>query len=136
MIADEYRKLNYEVHEEKTCFAVAGSLKRFDILAIDKNTRNAYNLDSTIRYEASESQPVEVDEEKKCHYEPTLPDLTNKYNNVEVIGLMIGARGTIPNFFDEFRHRFNLPKSINNDIVVSVIKDSVYILRNHPNNFN
>jgi len=125
------------VYEEVPCIAEGGSTKRIDIIAIDPD-RNALVIDPTIRFELSNSQTEEVDREKKSHYEPTIPDLKEKFNleSVEVIGIMIGARGTIPKFFEDFRRRFNLPKQINTSIVDSVIKDSVYILRNHLYNFN
>ena len=50
---------------------------------------------------------------------------------IEVIGLMIGARGTIPLRLQEFCSRFNLPKSLIEDIAVATVKYSVQVLHHH-----
>lgn len=56
-----------------------------------------------------------------------------KFNlkSIEVIGLFIGARGTIPTFFENFRKKFDLPKSLCHDIALSAIKGSCHIFHNH-----
>jgi len=49
---------------------------------------------------------------------------------------MIGARGTITEFFEVFRKRFALPTSLRADIVISVIQNSARILHSHWNMAN
>ncbi|KAJ4446821.1 hypothetical protein ANN_13519 [Periplaneta americana] len=55
----------------------------------------------TDRFETHADQPHEVDSEKKRISEPSIPFYKDKYSlsYIDVIGLMVGARGTIPSFF-------------------------------------
>jgi len=64
-------------------------------------------------------------------------NLGKKYQlkQIEVIGLMIGARGTIPKFFEDFRKRFQLPKDLIHKIVMNVLRGSCNILHNHLYNY-
>ena len=68
-------------------------------------------LDPTIRMEKDGDQAKGVDEEKRNKYKDSIPDLLQKYNlvSIDIIGLYIGARGTITNFFEEFRKKLQLP---------------------------
>ena len=77
-----------------------------------------------------------MDEEKKRHYEPCVPYFQAKFklNNIEVIGLLIGARGTITTFFENFRKQFKIPKKVTEDIVIAVIRGSYQIYHNHVYN--
>ncbi|KAJ4439585.1 hypothetical protein ANN_07712 [Periplaneta americana] len=87
------------VYQEVQGLATQGSVRRIDIIAIKNNS--AYILDPTIRFETHADQLHEVDTEKKRIYEPTIPFYEDKYSlsHIDVIGLMVGARGTIPYFF-------------------------------------
>ena len=125
--------INFEVVEEIHCLENDGSTRRVDILCIDKLTRNAYIIDPTIRWEINSEQPEEVHLEKCAIYEPCIPYFQNKFklNNIEVIGLMFGARGTITSFFEHFRHRFKLQKSILNELIISIIRGTNQIAHNH-----
>ncbi|KAJ4441377.1 hypothetical protein ANN_11232 [Periplaneta americana] len=49
--------------------------------------------------------------------------------DIEVIGLLIGARGVIPKFFESFRKTFELPQTLTADIITSVLKRSCQILK-------
>src|SRR5579872_5592342 len=108
------RKKGYEVYEEVVGTAERDSVRRIDIIAIDRKTRTGHILDPTVRYEMDTDQPAKVDEEKRLIYEPTIMYYKTQYNlqNIDVTGLMIGARGTIPDFFVKFTKRFGLPKSL------------------------
>ncbi|KAJ4445957.1 hypothetical protein ANN_12643 [Periplaneta americana] len=101
------------------------------IIAIKNNS--AYILDPTIRFETHADQPHEVDSEKKRIYEPTIPFYKDKYSlsHIDVIGLMVGARGTIPSFFANKCKNLGLTHSIVKEIAISALKGSVQILRNH-----
>ena len=90
-------------------------------------------LDPTIRFEKNGNQAEEVDQEKRDKYKDTIPALRTKFNlnTIEIIGLYLGARGTIPIFFENFRKRFGLPKSMVEDIVISILKSSTQIIHNH-----
>ena len=48
-----------------------------------------------------------------------------------MIGLLFGARGTLVKEFIKFRKKFKLDKSIEKEIVISILRNTVYILRNH-----
>ena len=74
--------------------------------------------------------------EKKRHYEPCIPYFQEKYGlgNIEVIGLLVGARGTIPSFFEDFRKKVKLKKDVIQDIVIAAIRGSCQIYNNHVYN--
>ncbi|KAJ4428838.1 hypothetical protein ANN_25831 [Periplaneta americana] len=62
----------------------------------------------TKRIETGSSQPEDVNKEKINIYLPTVDYFKAKYQleDIEVIGLPIGARGVIPNFYESFRKTF------------------------------
>jgi len=78
-------------------------------------------------------QADEVNKEKQSIYDPCIPDLITKYqlNSIKVIGLFIGARGTITRFFEDFREGFRLPKSLSEENAVTALKSSIPILYHH-----
>ncbi|PSN47956.1 hypothetical protein C0J52_10319 [Blattella germanica] len=57
----------------------------------------------------------------------------NKYQlkDIEVLGLMVGARGTITSQFVQFCRQFNLDKNFIKEIAISTLRDSITILKNH-----
>ncbi|KAJ4432326.1 hypothetical protein ANN_20945 [Periplaneta americana] len=59
-------------------------------------------------------QPEDVNQEKINIYLPTVDYFKAKYQieNIEVIGLLIGARGVIPKFFESFRKTFELLQTL------------------------
>ena len=116
-----------------TGIAEKGSIRRCDIIVLDRKNNIGYILDPTIRYETKSTQPDDVDKEKKLIYEDTTKYYKEKYqiNSFEVIGLFIGARGTISKFFMNFCKRFKLGKDILHTISLTTIRFSVNILRNH-----
>ena len=77
---------------------------------LKNNSRIGFIIDPTVRFECSSDQPLDVDREKKRIYEPTISYYLEKYNlsKITVTGLMIGARGTIPNFIKLFWQTHNL----------------------------
>ncbi|KAJ4442299.1 hypothetical protein ANN_12167 [Periplaneta americana] len=128
------KKKSFEVHEEVHCVASeGGGIRRADIVALDKTNSKDFILDPTVRFEMSQTQPSEANKEKQQIYEPTIPYFREKYQmegTWEVLGLMIGARGTIP------RSTVNTVKTFGiHDIIPKVItssnKESVAILKNH-----
>ena len=102
IISNAFRENNYLVFEEVHCISDDGSNRRIDMIAIEGS--KGYVIDPTILLETCETQPIDTDKNKKKIYEPCIPYLLDKYKllNIEVIGLMIGARGTIPGFFEFF----------------------------------
>ena len=135
MVADDFRLKGWEVFEEVPCIGNEDSSRRIDIITIDRKKKVALILDPTVRYEAGENQAVEVDEEKRRIYEPCVPDLTERYRlqgfEVKVIGLYMGARGTVPKFFVDFCHRYLLSKDLIGRIVILILKGSCSILNHH-----
>ena len=65
-----------------------------------------------------------------------IPFFKDKYGltDIEVIGLFIGARGTITVEFENFRTKFDISKELRNNVALSVIKSSVQILQHHTYN--
>lgn len=133
IIANHLRQIEeYEVVEEIHCLQNNGSTRRADILCIEKKTRNAFIIDPTIRWEINTEQPEEVHREKCAIYEQCIPYFQEKHklNQIEVIGLMLGARGTITSFFETIRQRFKLKKSIINELIISIIRGTNQIAHN------
>ena len=90
-------------------------------------------LTPTIRFEISKTQPSDVHREKKAIYEPTIPYVLDKYNieNISVTGLFLGARGTITKLFVSWREKYKIEREVQEKMVITIIKYSVAILRNH-----
>jgi Reverse transcriptase (RNA-dependent DNA polymerase) len=133
LIADALRKKKFIVHEEVHCVADNGSNRRVDILVFDSVTLNGYIIDPTVRLETDKDQPVNVHLEKTNIYTPCIPYLLHRYQlaSLEVIGLLVGARGTITTFFDDFRRKFGLPSQVLEDVALVALKGSSQILHNH-----
>jgi hypothetical protein len=133
LIAEDLRKTELKVYEEVHCIMDNGSTGRVDIIAFDEKKRIGYILDPTVRMESSSEQPIEVHNEKTNTYTPSISFFKEKYNlkTIEIIGLFIGSRGTITTFFEKFRRRFNLPKSLSEEIALKAIKSSTQILHHH-----
>jgi uncharacterized alpha/beta hydrolase family protein len=110
-----------------------GSTGRFDILTFEKGSKKGFMIDPTVRFEIDVNQPESVNLEKITKYTPAIMDLLEKYqlNEIEIIGLFVGARGTISNLFENFRKRFQLPKKLNQDVALAAIKGSAQLLHNH-----
>ena len=51
--------------------------------------------------------------------------------SVEVIGLWVGARGTISNRMTVFFDRFGLNRKLLPDIAEEVLTDSIHMIHNH-----
>lgn len=54
-----------------------------------------------------------------------------KAKNIKVIGLLEGARGTIPKIFVEVCKLFEIEKSVAEEIRIVVVRGSSRILANH-----
>ena len=132
-IAEELRSQNFRVYEEVHCLATGESTRRIDMLAIPPNSNVGYILDPTVRFEKFKDQPEAVNEEKKKIYLPTVPFFKNKYGleDIEVTGLMVGARGTIPHHFVTIWTKFGLQKEKIKDIAIAALRGSIALLRHH-----
>lgn len=119
--------------EEFAYLSVDGSNRRVDLLIYDESTRNGFILDQTVRFEMNQNQPEEIDQEKRRIYEPCIPDIQAKckLKNIEVIGLFLGATGTVPKFFMDFCKRSKIEKAVIEEIAVEVLRGSSRILSNH-----
>ena len=129
-----------DVEEEYWCFDEEGKSRRVDIVMMNRSKKSAIIIDPTVRCEKGLDQPAKVDAEKKSIYKPCIPDLRKrlqqKYPYVkdcsfEVVGLLIGAKGTIPTFVEKFRQKIGLPKSVIENVVLEALKGSCLIYFNH-----
>ena len=111
----------------------SGSSRRVDIIAYNPVSKKGYILDPTIRMEQDSSQAEAVDLEKKAIYNPCIPYFKKKLGleDIQVIGLYVGARGTITKFFLDFMKSFGIPTSLIEDVVTTVFKKSVQICVHH-----
>ena len=137
-IADALRTNGFNVHEEIHCVGDGDSNRRADIIAMLPDSKYGYIIDPTVRMEVDEQQPEMVNLEKQNIYNSCIPYLKEKYDleEMEVIGLLVGARGTIPQFFKDFANQFRIPKSVIDSIAISAVKGSAQILHNHLHNNN
>lgn len=102
-------------------------------LAINREKNSGFIIDPTIGLEKGIELVENVNSEKCEIYSPTIEYYKEKLNvsKVSVIGLLFRARGTLTKIILEFRKKFKIEKSIEREIVISIFKNSVYILRNH-----
>ncbi|KAJ4448116.1 hypothetical protein ANN_10128 [Periplaneta americana] len=107
-----------------------GSLKASDVNIVG---RDGYIIDPTVRFERQKSQPENVNREKNDIYVRIIPYFMDKYGlqQIEVIGLMVGARGNIPGFFFQTWQRFGIQRNAIDDIVLTALRGSIFLLRNH-----
>lgn len=135
MVADALRERDFTVYEEVVCSASSGSIRRVDILSINTKKKEGWIIDPTVRFEMNDDQPSEVHKEKRRIYEPTIPFFKESYglNEVKVIGLMVGARGTITSEFRDFCSKFGIssPSKFCKSIASITLKKSIQILRHH-----
>lgn len=134
LIACSLRDKRWNVDEEIYCVDVNGTSRRADIFAYNRTTGKGFIIDPTVRMEGDIDQFAMVDREKrKSTNHVCIPYFQSKYNvsDIEVIGLYIGARGTISKDFVNFLKRFKIPLSVIETIVSSVLKISSIICNQH-----
>lgn len=52
-------------------------------------------------------------------------------DKIAVMGLIIEARGTITQFYENFKHQFNIDSKLTDDIIVLTLKGSQHLIQNH-----
>jgi hypothetical protein len=132
LIAEAMTKIGWKVLQEVEC--TGNGSRRVDIIAYNQTTKKGIILDPTVRMEQNDiNQSEAVNQAKKDIYEPCIPYFCEKLglDDIEVIGLYIGARGTISKFFLEFMKTQGLMSTLIEDIVVSVLKKSAQICIHH-----
>ena len=132
LIAKALREKHYSVFEEVHGVSDDGSTRRIDMIAF-QDTNKGWIIDPTIRMESHADQPEEDHIEKCSIYNATISNYKNKYQlkDIVVLGLMVGARGTITSQFVQFCRQFNLDKNFIKEIAISTLRDSITILKNH-----
>ena len=122
--------------DEVQCKDGSGSNRFIDILAFDSRSNKAYIIDPTIRYETNEDLDSKVQEEKSTIYSTCIPDLKVKYGHLgqreyEVIGLWIGARGTVSSGLLDFFRRFDLNQDNLLELANTVLIESLKMIHRH-----
>ena len=123
--------------DEAWCTDSQGSEKRADIIAFENNTKKAYVIDPTVRFETNDDDLDEkIQKEKDEIYGTCFADLEKRYAGFgkrewKVIGLWFGARGTISKGVKKFFADFGLPMDMLPEIAESVLSDSIHILNRH-----
>ncbi|KAJ4438311.1 hypothetical protein ANN_14253 [Periplaneta americana] len=132
-LATALKDADYNTSEEVHGLSVTGSIRRIDIIAFKESTRSGCIIDPTVRFETDEEQPAEVDNEKKNIYNPTIPYYLQKYQlkELEVIGLLVGARGTATLFMKDVFKRIGMPTSIIPIVTLAALKGLIALLKNH-----
>ncbi|PSN29362.1 hypothetical protein C0J52_28406, partial [Blattella germanica] len=125
LIAKALREKHYSVFEEGHGASDDGSTRRIDMIAF-QDANKGWIIDPTTRMESHADQPVEVHNEKCSIYNSTISHYKNKYQlkDIVVLGLKLGAGGTITSQFVQFYRQFNLDKNFIKDIAISTFPDS------------
>ena len=107
-----------------------------DILAVKPGSPTAFIIDPTVRWESNGNVAAEVQSDKERIYTSCIPDLKKRYKeignkNCEVIGVWLGARGTICRQLVALFDRFGFDRKILPELAESVLVDSVHIIHHH-----
>ena len=131
------QKKRFDCYEEVHAIDSNGLNRFADILVFPNNTKEAYILDPTIRYENNKTdQALLVDQEKDI-YEACIPFYKEKYagkygiRNFTVYGLLFGARGTMYKHTADILKTFGIEKADLNFLAESIIADSIGIIHHH-----
>ncbi|KAJ4429690.1 hypothetical protein ANN_21891 [Periplaneta americana] len=129
LVHSDLGSVKASVYEEIGCLSADGSTRRADIIITDRKKNCGLILDPTVRFENSEEQPKEVCKEKRTIYLPCCSDLGTKYNmkTWDVIGIMIGARDTIPRESLEVFRKLKVP-----DSTLDMISSTALNIAVHP----
>ncbi|KAL1448312.1 hypothetical protein WDU94_015633 [Cyamophila willieti] len=132
------KEKNVECFEEVACVDSHGSKRFCDIVAFPKNSKKAYILDPTVRFESNDNdQSEKVDREKKSIYEPCVEYLKEKYSQefpsreYEVLGLWFGSRGSVGKAVTTLFENFMINNIHLKNISETIIKHSIHILHHH-----
>ena len=128
--AQVFRERKFHVYEVVHGVSETGSHRRVDIIAVQPDSSSAIIIGPTIPWEINDDQPISVHKGKCSIYEPTIQCYRMKYHltSIEVVGLMIGARGTIPDFFVKFCRRFKIYNAFIKKVALCALKGSLLIL--------
>ena len=135
-LANMLREKGLYTVDEAYCEDQAGSSRFIDILAFQPGTNRAYIIDPTIRFEGNDDMDKTVREEKERIYRPCIPDLGERYKaygrrEFEVLGIWLGARGTVGRSLVELFERFGLDKSKLPELAETALTDSIRIIHHH-----
>ena len=135
-IARLLKEKGFRCYDEVKCIDGQGSNRSVDILAFEPNTNKAFIIDPTIRYESNVDMDLVVQQEKQAIYGTCSTDLNNKYSQYgdreyEVIGLWLGARGSIGTGVTDFFDRFHLDKGLLPEITEAILVDSIHMIHHH-----
>ena len=135
-LAELLRENGFHTVDEAPCVDANGSNRRVDILAFDPKSNRAFIIDPTVRFETNREMDDEVQSEKSSTYEPCIPDLKERYRQFgdrefEVIGVWMGARGTVGTSLVGLFERFGLPKKQIPDLAEKVLSASLRMLHHH-----
>src|SRR5690625_3942686 len=132
-------KQGLHCQEEVHCTDENGSTRFIDIVANDHNSSQAFIVDPTIRYETNSDIGKEVQEEKERLYAGCANSLNAKFSSrfghrdYQVIGLWMGARGTVSKGLSNFFSNFRLGKMILPELAEEVLVASIRMLHHHIN---
>ncbi|KAJ4432025.1 hypothetical protein ANN_20639 [Periplaneta americana] len=79
-----------------------------------KASKSGFIIDPIVRFETNEEQQEKWIKKRKNIYNPTIPYYLQKYQlqELEVFGLLVGARGTATLFMKDVFKRLGIPTSI------------------------
>ena len=135
-LAELLRQRGFHTVDEAFCKDDIGANRFIDIVAFDTKSNRAYIIDPTVRLETNADIDSIVREEKKQIYEPCISDLEKRFESYgkrefEVLGLWMGAKGTISPSLLEFFERFDLDRNLLPDLAEQTLSHSIRMIHHH-----
>lgn len=135
-LADLLRQKGFHTVDEAFCKDDTGTSRFIDIVAFDPKLNRAYIIDPTVRLETNSDLDNAVREEKRQIYEPCINDLKKRFESFgerefEVLGLWMGAKGSISPSLIEFFERFGLDRRLLPELAEQTLSYSIKMIHHH-----
>lgn len=135
-LAELLRQKGFHTVDEAFCKDDTGTNRFIDIIAFDTKSNRAYLIDPTVRLETNSDIHSAVREEKKLIYEPCINDLKKRFESFgerqfEVLGLWMGAKGTISSSLLEFFERFDLDSKLMPELAEQTLSHTIRMIHHH-----
>lgn len=137
-LAELLRKIGFSCFEEVYAIDSEGRTRYSDIIAFQPNSKNAFIIDPTIRFESNDiGQDKSIRDEKNDIYSKCIPFYEEKYRDSfgerswKVRGLWFGSRGTFGNSVLEFFKEVKLDSANLKSISEEILSRTIYIINHH-----
>ena len=132
------RDKSFTCFEEVYAIDSEGRSRFSDIIAFQPNSKNAFIIDPTIRYESNDAnQDQSIQEEKESIYSKCIPFYKEKYTEAfgerdwKVRGLWFGSRGTFGKSVLDFFREVKIDNSNLKRLSETILSKTIHIINNH-----